>query len=251
MASSTSGYTNNNLENTDDILENTDDILENIDDRKVIDIIHTFLQNINLENKLNGICALTLQVDRSSLIGTFIFNYNETRLLKHYPGRFSKGQLQPIYKKINDINWTINLSTNLPKLQETGVSTRFPEDENCSPFCCDMCKQANNSRLTNDYIFNNFKNRNGSSDYIFRVVKKIQYGPLEFLKFFKINDGIISEVNTTELEHKKNSFKIYTCNKHNTYYSVDLMTYEQQMNYHHAKPQNETEFGPLILSKMQ
>lgn len=257
-------YNNNSLENTDESYENTNESLENSDDslentgdsreytdEEVINIIYTFLKTINLENRLDGICALTLQVDRSSLTGTFIFNYNEKQLLKHYPGRFSNGQLEPRYEKIKDINWTINLSTNLPNPVEKGVATPIPEDEKCYPFCCDKCKQCYNHRLTNESIFNKFKNRNGSSKYIFRVVKKIQYGPLEFIKYFKIDDGIISEVKLTELENKMNSFKIYTCDKHNTYYGINLMSEDQISNYHHAKPQNETEFGPLILSKMQ
>ena len=33
----------------------------------------------------------------------------------------------------------------------------------------------------------------------------------------------------------KNTFRIYTCNDHNTYYSVNLLTIRNENTEHHAK----------------
>jgi len=71
-----------------------------------------------------------------------------------------------------------------------------------------------------------------------------------YLKYFKLTNSIITEIIPSETEHKINTFKIYTCDIHNTYYSIDLMSEEICYNFHHAKLQNESEFGPKLLKKM-
>lgn len=216
-----------------------------------ITIIEQFLLRANINIKLKKICALTVQIDRSSLCGTFIFDYDKRIMLKHYPGRYSNSPIQPIYKTFDNINWTINLVTNLLPKTETGVLSKTPEISEYYPFCCNNCK-SEYKRLPFKWenIFDDFKNKKSSNNYTFRVVKKIQHGDLLYIKYFKIVNNKITEDVLCETEHKLNTFKIYTCNTHNTYYSLNLMTSENTYNKHHAKLQNETEYGPQIISKM-
>ena len=172
-------------------------------------------------------------------------------MLKHYPGRYSRTPIQPIYKTINGTPWTINFVSNLASFNENGTKSNAIECEECYPFCCNNCiKQYKTLPHKWESIFSNFKDRNGNSDYIFRVVKKIQYGKMLYLKYFKLTNSIITEIIPSETEHKINTFKIYTCDIHNTYYSIDLMSEEICYNFHHAKLQNESEFGPKLLKKM-
>ena len=44
---------------------------------------------------------------------------------------------------------------------------------------------------------------------------------------------------------------ILTCKEHNTYYSINLNTTEPSYNYHHARGQNETYYGPKMLEKIK
>jgi hypothetical protein len=53
-------------------------------DYEIISICETFLSNFGLDKELKGICALTIAEDRSSLCGTFVFNYNTKKLEKPY-----------------------------------------------------------------------------------------------------------------------------------------------------------------------
>ena len=198
--------------------------------------------------RLSGICALTVAVDRTSLVGTFIFDYDKKQMHKHYPGRYSSNC--PTYEKIGDIRWTINLATGLKPCDGDGKATKIPENIAKFPFCCDQCTLLYRKRLTNDRVFDGFRQSKGSSEYTFRVVKKIQHGDLLWMKHFILKDGTITEIEYPESEYKVNSFKIYTCDRHNTYYSVNLQTEKNQCNYHHAKGQNETEYGPKLLSRM-
>jgi len=43
-------------------------------------------------------------------------------------------------------------------------------------------------------------------------------------------------------------YKILTCSKHNTYYSISLLTLNNTYNLHHVKGQNETFYGPIMLN---
>ena len=125
-----------------------------------------------------------------------------------------------------------------------------PQDEGKYPFCCEHCKMLYRKRLTNENVFLKFKQKSGSSDYTFRVVKKVQRGPILFIKYFTLNNGCIKEVERPN-EYKTNSFKIYTCDIHNTYYSINLYSADNRFNYHHVKSQNETEFGDKIINLMK
>lgn len=218
-------------------------------DAEVIALIEQFLKKSKKSQcKLSGICALTIAVDRSSLVGTFIFDYDKKQMHKHYPGRYNSNC--PTYEKIGDIPWTINLATGLKPCDGDGKATKIPENIAKFPFCCDQCNLLYRKRLTNDRVFDGFRQSKGSSEYTFRVVKKIQYGDLLWIKHFILKDGTITEIERPENEYKVNSFKIYTCDKHNTYYSVNLQTDKDQYNYHHAKGQNETEYGPKLLARL-
>ncbi len=212
------------------------------------DTIEKFLSCTKLP-KLKGICALTLAVDRGSLCGTFIFNWDNREMLRHYPARYNSNS--PRYVKIGDTAWTINLAVGLSPTSQTGKKRGGEEDPTCMPFCCENVRKTSYRRLTDDGEFRKFKTSKGTSKYIFRVVKKIQYGPLEKIGFYTLKNGKVEEVQRTENENKKNTFKIYTCDTHNTYYGVNLMTLEATNNYHHAKGQNETEYGPKIIEAME
>jgi len=219
-----------------------------LSDIEIINIIEQFIDKVNINKKLEGICALTIAIDRSTLCGCFIFDYDRKVLLKHYPQRYATNT--PIYKTIGNNDFTINLSTNLPFSPERGKHTGVPEDSNSYPFCCSNCIKSG-KRLTNEYEFDNFQNSMGNSKYIFKVTKKISFGPLEYIKFFTLENGKIIEQEFTENENKINSFKIYTCKRHNTYYSVDLNTLSSVYTQHHAKGQNDTLFGKKILNIMK
>jgi hypothetical protein len=41
---------------------------------------------------------------------------------------------------------------------------------------------------------------------------------------------------------------IACCSTHNTYYSISLLTLNTTYNLHHAKGQNETFYGPIMLN---
>jgi len=217
-------------------------------DIEIINIIEQFINKTNINKTLKGICALTLAIDRSTLSGCFIFDYDKKILLKHYPQRYDTNS--PIYKNIGNYNFTINLSTNLPFCPEKGKHSGLPESNESFPFCCNNCIKSG-KRLSNEYEFDNFQKSKGNSNYIFKVTKKISFGPLEFIKFFTLKNSHITEHEFTENENKINSFKIYTCKRHNTYYSVDLNTISSTYTQHHAKGQNETLFGNKILDIMK
>jgi len=216
---------------------------EDKSDLEIIEKIQIFLKKVNLDTKLKGICILTVGIDKSSLSGCFVFNYDKKILLKHYPGRYNSDN--PKYITINNINYTIQFDYNLPILDESGKHTGILEDISSFPLCCKNCITKN--KLSNDNEFNNFINKIGSSNYIYKVTKKISFGPLEYIKFFKLKDGKIEEVPYSGDENKTNSFKIYTCKTHNTYFSIDLNKYNEHYNYHHIKGQNETLFNYKIL----
>ena len=216
---------------------------------EIIEKIEAFLRTFQTEHKLNGICVLTVAEGRGSLRGTFIFNYDTKQMLKQYPGRMNTNS--PIYKVRNNKHFTINLNVNLKELKNDGkLNTTIPKDKKCYPFCCNNCNILYNRRLTIDNEFLKLKNSSGSSNYIYRVIKKVNYGELVFIKYFKINNGVITEIDYRPL-YKVNSFKIYTCKTHNTYYGVDLQTENRISNYHHAKGQNDTEYGQDILQFME
>ena len=219
-----------------------------LSDIEIIDIIDQFIDKSNINKKLGGICALTLAIDRSTLCGCFIFDYDRKVMLKHYPQRYDTNT--PIYKTIGDYDFTINLATNLPYSPERGKHTGVPEDSSSFPFCCSNCIKSG-KRLSNEYEFDNLQKSMGNSKYIFKVTKKISFGPLEFIKFFTLENGKVLEQDFTENENKINSFKIYTCKRHNTYYSVDLNTLSSTYTQHHAKGQNDTLYGNKILNAMK
>lgn len=220
-----------------DISEITDDI--------IIDLIEKLIKKLNISKTLKGICILTIAIDRSSLCSCFIFNYDTREILKHYPQRYETNT--PIYKTLNNTNFTINLSINFPSFKENGKHTDIDEDINYYPFCCINCKKTTTKRLSNEYEFDNFINKKNSSSYIFNVTKKIQFGPLIFKKNFSLKNNKINEEDNYEDIYKINSFKILTCSTHNTYYSINLQTFDDTYNYHHAKGQNETFYGPKML----
>lgn len=212
----------------------------------IIDLIENFINKLNLLKTLKGICIITIAIDYSTLCSCFVFNYDTKEILKHYPQRYETNN--PIYKIFNNKKFTINLSTNLPPFSEKGKHSGVEEDINYYPFCCINCKKTTNKRLSNEIEFDNFINKKKSSTYIFNVTKKIQFGPLLFKKKFSLHNNNIKEEIENENTNKINSFKILTCSVHNTYYSIDLHTLDTDVyNYHHAKGQNETFYGPLIL----
>lgn len=219
--------------------------INNYDSNEIINLLERFLNVANINKKLKGICALTIAKDRGTLCSCFIFDYDTKNLLKHYPGRYPSNN--PIYKTIGNERFTINLGIDLVPKSENGRH-RGIEDANYMPFCCGNCRRNNRGRLTNDSDFNNFKNKTGNSNYIFKVTKKIQYGPLESIKFYTLNNGKIIEKGFMENTFKKNTFRIYTCDRHNTYYSVDLHTTRNEYTQHHSKGQHETFFGPLMIN---
>ena len=212
-------------------------------DLEIIEKVKFFLEKANIDKELKGICIITIGIDKKSLCGCFVIDYDNKILLKHYPGRYNSDS--PIYKTINSINYTIHFDNNLKMLNEDGKHSGIPEDILQYPLCCKNC--TTRSRLSNDDEFNKFINKNGSSNYIYKVVKKISYGPLEYIKFFKLKDSKIEEVPYTGEEQTTNSFKIYNCKTHNTYYSINLIKYNEHFNYHHVKGQNETLFSNKLL----
>ena len=216
-----------------------------MDDYAIIDLIEKFINKLNIQKILKGICIITIALDKSSLCSCFIFNYDTNEILKHYPQRYDSNS--PIYKTINDINFTINLSINLPSFSENGKHSGLDEDINFYPLCCINCKKTTSKKLTNEIEFDNFINKKSSSSYFFNVTKKIQFGPLLFKKNFSLKNNEINEEEDFEDIHKINSFKILTCSTHNTYYSINLQTLNKTYNYHHAKGQNETFYGPKML----
>jgi len=242
-----------------DSSEDTDEAIRQLlkkweeDDKKVLNIIEEFLSNTSLP-KLKGICALTCAIDYSSLTGTFIFDWDNKKFLRDYGGRFDSNS--PKYIKIKNIEWTINLAVGLPNLSRTGKKCGGKEDPKFFPFCCERVQPQRNRygkrapRLSNEHLFTNFKDGCGSSPYTYRVVKKVQRGPLEKIGYYTLNNGKREEVNRNEREHRENSFKIYTCDHHNTYFAVNLFVDEQTHNKHHAKGQHETEYGPELLKAM-
>ena len=218
----------------------------NMTDDIIIDLIKKFINKLNISKTLKGICIITIALDKSSLCSCFIFNYDTKEILKHYPQRYDTNT--PIYKIINNINFTINLSINLPSFTENGKHSGIDEDVNCYPFCCMNCKKITTKMLSNENEFDNFINKKDSSSYIFNVTKKIHYGPLIFKKNFSLKNKIINEEDDIENVNKINSFKILTCSTHNTYYSISLLTLNNTYNLHHAKGQNETFYGPIMLN---
>ena len=216
-----------------------------IDEINIIDLLENFFNKLNILKPLKGICIITIAIDKSSLCSCFIFNYDTKEILKHYPQRYDSNK--PIYKTINNINFTINIAIDLPPFTENGKHSGIDEDLNYYPFCCINCKKTSNNRLTNEFEFDNFINKKNSSSYIFSVTKKIQFGALIFKKNFLLTNNNIIEEDNIENINKINSFKILTCSTHNTYYSINLQTLNKTSNYHHAKGQNETFYGPLML----
>jgi hypothetical protein len=88
-------------------------------DYEIISICEKFLSNFGLDKELQGICALTVVEDRSSLSGSFIFNYNTKTIEKQYP-EFLKKSHTPIYVSHNGFPFTINFKTDLPLISENG-----------------------------------------------------------------------------------------------------------------------------------
>ena len=171
-----------------------DDIM---DDINIIVLIEQFFNKINYIKKLKGICIITIAIDKSSLCSCFIFNYDTKELLNHYPQRYESNN--PIYKTINNINFTINIAINLPPYTENGKHSGIDEDINYYPFCCINCKKTTNNRLTNELEFDNFINKKNSSSYIYNITKKIQYGPLIFKKNFSF--GLFSCLDIFRKKH--------------------------------------------------
>lgn len=236
------------IENISIDINNEKDNNEEINnDENIIILLENFINKLNIRKRLKGICILTLALDRSSLCSCFVFDYDNKIILKHYPRRYETNN--PIYKSIKNFDFTINLSVSLSNFDENGKHSGIEEDMNYYPFCCIKCKKGSRVRLSNEYEFDNFINKKGSSNYIFNITKKIQYGPLIFRKKFILkNNKIEEEKELLEDVEKINSFKILTCDIHNTYYSINLETREKTHNYHHAKGQNETFYGPKMLN---
>lgn len=222
-------------------------------DGEVIHLIEMFLDAAGMSGLLGGICALTIQPNRQMLAGTFIFDYTSKRMLPDYPAPFGGGV--QVYKRLKGVEWTINVATNLRVIGDIDMPSfadevsPAEEDMGSYPFCCDACRLKCDRKFTKESIFSNFVNKIGSSKYTFKVVKKQNGGKLIFLKHFILHDGVVSEVEKTELG-KINSYQIYVCDVHGTYYGVDLLTNENLYNIHHIKPQNETDYGPKLIAKM-
>ena len=156
-----------------------------MDDINIIDLIEQFINKINILKKLKGICIITIAMDKLASCSCFIFNYDTKEMLKHYPQRYETNN--PIYKTINNKNFTINLVINLPLFTENGEHSGIDEDMNYYPFCCKNCKKTTNNKLSNEIEFDNFINKKNSSKYLFNITKKIQFGPLIFTPFNNSN----------------------------------------------------------------
>ena len=242
----------NNLDLSDFSDSDTDEIDENVQIGMLLDEFLTCARVLKTNERLKGVCILTLALNRSSLCGCFVFDFDNWKILKHYPARYPCSN--PIYKTINGERLTINIATDLPACEENGKHTGVPEVEGNFPFCCSSCvKQSRRGGhvLTNEKVFIDFINHTGTSEYTFKVVKKIQFGPLEFIKYFSLVDGKVTEKMYNESEHQENSFNIYTCSRHNTYFTINLIVKESTANFHHARGQNETLYGPEILNLMK
>ena len=128
----------NNSYSSDDDFPDTFDEFEdemNRSGENIINIIEIFLNKVNIKQKLNGICAVTIAEDRGSICGTFIFSYLPKLILKQYPGRINSNS--PIYKSLNGINYTININTNLKYINANGkYNKKIKEDKKKFPFCC-------------------------------------------------------------------------------------------------------------------
>jgi hypothetical protein len=217
-----------------------------MNDSAVIDVLEDFVRKCKIRKPFQGICALTIGEDRGAICGTFLIDYPKRTLLRHYPAFIPK--TPPVYTKVDGTCWTVNFATGLKPVSSNGKASEEPEDASSSPFCCGGCSALYKKSLTLDGVFTGFKQSDGSAPFTFRVTKKIQHGDLCWIKYFRLQSGTVVEVGHPETEYKVNSFKVYTCGKHNTYYSVNLYTDKAVKNVHHAKGQNETEYGPALLT---
>ena len=193
--------------------------------------------------RLNGITCSTIALDYQSLCGTVVFNADTLEVLRQYPGRTP---CKTKYTKDNGKAFTINVATGLPALANmeeasTGLET-IPFSVPLDILCCSLAVPLYNPRITNKAVFRQFLQKQGSSEFILRVCKKIQNGgPLEYIEYYQLKQSQLTPVEPTP--YKTNSFMIYTCKEHNTYFSLNLNTKTNVRNAHHAKLQHETEFG--------
>jgi len=222
---------------------------------KVPSVVFDFIKEAELPPP-SGITALTIQHDYRSLVGTFIFDTNTKKILLHYPGRFKEnGRVEPIYKEVNGVQWTINYVRDLKPLKEGPVPSGTIDE--IIPFCCNRCVPQKSryggrrSRLSNENKFDMFIGKKGTVKCAFRVTKKISYGPVLYQRFYTLTDGKVCETDGSGYEYQENGFKILTCPVHKTYYGLNLRHPVDLPNKHHAKPKNETEYGPIILQKME
>jgi hypothetical protein len=207
----------------------------------------------------SGICALTVGKDYESLAGTFIFDFKNNKMLDHYPGFLGKNgqRIEPIYKHIDGIKWTINFASDLQPKEETGLQNlAIKWNLQSYPFCCIDCKQerlrnGGNRSTTKDSVFKNFFNSSGTFEHAFCVITKVQYGPVLSRNIFTLKNGNIIKVNPDSYEHLLNTFKAYTCSTHNLYFVVDLRSDKPHASSHHVKPKNDTDYGPQILNLME
>lgn len=218
--------------------------------------VYSFLKL--LKKKPNGICALTLGEDYKTLSGTFIFDHNTKTLLNHYPGYLGKGcKVKPEYVKVNGSKLTVNFVTNLDPKIEKNTEKNIEKDVAHFPFCCKECtpvpSRYGGPRLTSiDSLFEGFRNSPSKEhgDVGFHVTTKVQYGKLLDQAVYIIRDGKRVKVPKEKYEHRKNSFKVYTCDIHNLYITVDIRLNKEYSTRHHVKAQNNTDFGPQLLKMM-
>ena len=206
-----------------------------IDARVVSDFLHKH------GFPLNGITCTTIVLDYKSLCGSVVFNADTLHVLRQYPGRV---QCKTKYATDNGKAFTINVATGLrplPNMEDASTTGSDADD----PLCCSLALPLYNTRLTNAAVFRQFLEKQGSTDFILRVCKKTQNGgPLHYIQYYTLDNSQLVPADPTP--HKTNSFMIYTCKKHNTYFSLNLNTKTKAQNVHHAKLQNETEFGSEI-----
>ena len=205
-------------------------------------VIRDFLKKHGFQ--LNGITCTTVAIDYESLCGTVVFNSDTLQVLRQYPGRIP---CKTKYVTDNGKAFTINVATGLPFLRNMEEASTTVLETMCidDPLCCNFAVPLYNARLTNAAVFRQFLEKQGSSEFIMRVCKKTQNGgPLNYIHYYKLENSQLTRVEPTP--YKTHSFMIYTCNKHNTYFSLNLNTQTNVRNSHHAKLQNETELGSEI-----
>eukprot|EP00522_Entomoneis_paludosa_P000446 CAMPEP_0172465672 /NCGR_PEP_ID=MMETSP1065-20121228/54220_1 /TAXON_ID=265537 /ORGANISM="Amphiprora paludosa, Strain CCMP125" /LENGTH=198 /DNA_ID=CAMNT_0013222277 /DNA_START=151 /DNA_END=744 /DNA_ORIENTATION=- len=171
-----------------------------------------------------GICAVTIQENHGSRHGSFIVDLRdqacpllEASYVSELPSHHQHQYIQ---------NFSVSVCSNLDasalgkRKKEKFLPTQHGgEAEDC--WCCDPCNWSAKSqkRTNHDSDIAKFLESRGSSSFVFKVRKQINYGPDVWAKNFTLTKGIVQET-TTEATHKVHSFKNYVCMRHKMYYEI-------------------------------